>query len=527
MKKHIYFLFILFTTGSLTLSCNKQESAPAMAEAEGVEIIVHGIKDALLQDYNSGAAAKASLIRDGLSSSQSANQQTDFDGFSWELSPESNASATRLQSTSTTASNAGNKSALKAALGRRSMDTGKKFRILFYEVQNGNEVYKTSAEITVSSTRHIEKLFSNVTYKWYAYSYDDASTIPLPSDTDNPQIPTRTNAPLLFDSGTFTTSAGTTSKVDIEFEHQISKVEVKVDAQQMYANSFVTLTANFVALPLVSKSFGLKSGALGTTILNTTTTSETITFAADGSNAIQKSTNALYTAAALPSFSVNFTNVVYNKTGMNITLISPTLPKLALITGFNSDVKLIKRALVNLKYKGGVIGDKEWAQGILYYDPTDPGNPYKISEPFMTGTTHPCNYYWNWNSLKPRSITGNTTTEYGDPCREVFPKNSWRTPTRQDFTGLNVAIANVPNNGAVYFDAQNGERVYFHEAGWITNNNCSVSNTNDGMYWSSEAYSTTNGYVLEIDERGGTGAGNEIAHYSKVYGMSIKCVRQY
>ncbi|MGN0020765.1 MAG: hypothetical protein ACI35Z_08230 [Sphingobacterium hotanense] len=520
-------IFLLFITSTIIGGCNNKDSVPIAAEAGAVEIIVHGVKDALLQSDIEPSAAKASIARYGLVSDKVNNQQTDFDGFSWELSAESSASANRSQKLASASSSTRGNSTLKSAAGRRKMDSGKKFRILFYEVRNGNEIFASSAEISVSSTRYIEQLYNNITYKWYAYSYDDVSSIPLPSDTNNPEIPTRTNLPFLFDSGTFTTSLGTTSRVDIEFEHQIAKVEVKVDAEQMFANNFVALTANFVALPLVTKTFGLKSGSLSAAVINTTTTNQVITFAADGSLAIQKSTNALYTAAILPSIEVSFSNIVYNKSGMNISLVSPTSPKLALITGFNNDVRLIKRALINLKYKGGVIGDKEWAQGILYYDPSDPRNPYKISEPFMSGTTHACNYYWNWNSLKPRSITGSTTTEFGDPCREVLPKNTWRTPTRQDFSGLNIAIANNPRNGAVYFDADNGERVYFHEAGWITNNTCSPSNTNDGIYWSSEARNTTNGYALEIDERGGTGAGNEITDYLKTYGVTIKCVRQY
>lgn len=511
------FLISLFLTSVFLFSCGKNENNNVAKSGE-VSIMVSGIDEqvVLTSDIASSQNQKASTQQNTVAGESVAKEQ-DFEDFSWSLSPDATSNSTSLIRASSV-----KKSALLAS---SVMVIGNKYRILFYEVNNGNEVFSESAEVTTSSTRYTLNLKIGVTYRWYAYSYNDAATIPLPADVNNPVIATRTDAPFLYDEGQITTVAATTNMVDIQFDHKVSKIEVKVDALQVFANSFNSLSANYVSLPLTTRGFSLKTGALTGAALSTVNYNGAIVFQNDVSTAKKISTNKLYTATPLTSFQVSFTNIQLNKSGTNVDLISST-PRTATITGFSTSSASLKRGLVTLKYKGGVIGNTEWAQGILYYDPTDPSNPYKISEPFLVGTTHTCNYYWNWYSLLPRSLTGSSTTGYsGDPCKEVLPKNTWRTPTVTDFSNLNVAIANSPENGAVYFNALNGERVYFHEAGWITNSSCTPSNTNDGMYWSSGAYSATKGYTLEIDERGGTGAGNEITDYDKDHGMSIKCVK--
>lgn len=483
-----------------------------------VEINLVGIADQPLQNFMSARVQQSSIVQMKSGSTALAIQEEDFDEFSWSLSPgvaspQLHSSAVKLKG---------------AAATKTKMAIGKKFRILFYEVANGNEIFRESVEITVASQRYLHTLAAGVTYNWYAYSYDDTQSIPLPSNLNSPDIESRTDAPLLYDSGTVTMTPNTEPRIDIEFEHQIAKVEVKVDGIQVFANSFVTLAAKFDNLPLVTKNFSLKQGTLASQVSSSTIFNGAINFIDDGSPAIKKSTNVVYTAA-LTSLPILFTNITINKSGQNVVLVASTAPRSAVVNGFSIDPKFIKRAAVDLKYKGGVIGTNEWAQGILYYDPSDPANPYKISEAFMAGTTHSCNYYWNWNTLYPRSVTGASTTaaQVGDPCSKVYPLGAWRTPTTADFGTLNIAIANNPENGGLYFDASNGERVYFHEAGWATStsNPCAIDNTNDGFFWSSNAYSSTQGRALEVDDRGGAGAGNGIVNHPKNYGFCIKCIR--
>lgn len=520
--KHFNFIFFKYSICiaffALISSCSKEKAQEIYPESTNVEIVVSGIVDQLFQ---TNASAKSSKLHQNNFASIT---EEEFDDFSWALSIENQNDNSNLKDKLNTLSNS---KSYKKNAATIKMLAGKKFRIIFYEVSNGKEIYRESAEITVSAERYLLKLNTGITYNWYAYSYDDANTIPLPTNLNNPEIITRTDAPFLFDSGSCTVGAAGGTRVNIAFKHQITKVEVKVDATEVFANSFTSLQAKFNNLNVTTKSFSLKQGVLGAQVVSTTVLDNNISFVDDEFPNIKKSTNVVYTAD-LNNIPVIFSNIVINKSGSSVALVnSSTGAKSANVIGYSTDATKIKRAVIKLKYKGGVIGNNEWAQGILYYDTTDPSNPYKISEPFMSGTVHSCNYYWSFNTLLPKSQAGNSLSPSGDPCREVLPKNTWRTPSTSDFASLNIANPNSPKNGAVYFQANNGERVYFHEAGWITGTNCNVANDNDGLYWSTNERNTTRAYVLEIDERGGTGAGNEVIDYPKTYGMTIKCIRSY
>lgn len=501
----------------LILSCTKDNNRSDVSLPGQVEIALLPITDPPLQKNEGVGMLQSSVIPVKSEKPSSGAKEEDFDNFSWALSADRGSESLKSQNSDFKSSY----KLLAAVPSKTKMDLGKKFRILFYEVVNGNEVYQTSEEITVASQRYLITLSPNVTYNWYAYSFNDDNSIPLPQNLSSPEIESRTDAPLLYDHGTINTSNEV--KINIAFQHQIAKVEVKVDARAVYANSFSTLQANFDNLPLVTKNFNLKDGMLAAQAINTSNTNAVINFVDDGSAAIKKSTNDIYTAQ-FTNLPIRFTQISINKTGETVVLIAEASPKTAVIGGFTSDLKYIKRGVVDLKYKGGVIGTNEWTQGILYYDPTDPANPYKISEPFMTRIDHPCNYYWNWNSLLPRSMTGKVASDpAGDPCGQVFPAGSWRTPTEQDFNALGSAFINNPANGAAYYNASNGERVYFHEGGTITGSSCTVGNKNDGYYWSKDQASRSNGIALEVD---GDSAGvNKLRDRDKTYGFCIKCIR--
>ncbi|WP_270088427.1 hypothetical protein [Sphingobacterium sp. SYP-B4668] len=510
LSRHVTMTVIVFTL--FFSGCTKEGNKTGNRLPTEVEINVGGIADQPLQNFVSTRVQQSSIVPMKSGSTTSAIQEEDFDEFSWSLSPD--VASTQLHASSLKLKG--------AAATKTKMGIGKKFRILFYEVANANEIFRESVEITVASQRYLHTLAAGVTYKWYAYSYDDTQSIPLPSNLNSPDIESRTDAPLLYDQGTITVGAVADPRIDIEFDHQIAKVEVKVDGLQVFANSFVTLAARFNNLPLVTKNFSLKQGTLASTALTTTNFNGVLNFVDDGSTAVKKSTNVVYTAV-LTSMPILFTGITIKKSGTDVVLVDPGTPRNAIVSGFSTDPKFIKRAAVDLKYKGGVIGTNEWSQGILYYDASDPANPYKISEPFNDETEHPCNYYWNWNTLTPRSVTGQSVFNTGDPCSKVYPLGSWRTPNNADYMSLGSAHLNSPKNGAIYYEAANGEVVRFHQGGWISGSGCNVSNLSDGMYWSILAESANRGYTLEID--GDAQGVNGVTDYAKNIGMCIKCIR--
>ncbi|UIR57437.1 hypothetical protein LZQ00_06360 [Sphingobacterium sp. SRCM116780] len=529
MKPHIYnnkftsisVLICLLLTTLFFVSCDKKESNDVndSNKSGAVSISVNSIKEPMLltSAIGDGQSKKASIQKTSAVIGSTSGTEQDFENFSWSLSPEVTSQPTN--SASLNSSGSVKKAAAQFVAGVTSMATGKKYRILFYEVQGANQIYRASEEISVSGSRYTLNLASNVTYHWYAYSYNDGNAIPLPSDVNNPVIATRTDAPFLYDEGQITTNATTESMVDIQFEHKISKIEVKVDALQVFANSITSIQANFVNLPLTTQGFGLKTGTLNSPVLSTVNYNNAVTFVNEASPAVKISTNVLYTSTALTSFQVNFTELTINKSGSTVNLINASNPKAAVIGNFSTSPESLRRGLVTLKYKGGVIGNTEWAQGLLYYDPTDPTNPYKISEPFLTATIHSCNYYWNFNSIYPRSITNQSLAYPGDPCSKVLPEGTWKTPTVQDFNDLGQGHNSSP--GVCYFNAADGERVYFHENGHIINPGCNVTNTDDGKYWSSESINTNHGSGFEIDESGFYQIESEIKDFAK----GIRCIK--
>ena len=506
-------------------ACKSEDSVHEQQIAKTqVSFVLNGITDATEGPLLSNVQKIASTAK-SRTAAPAAKVRESLGNFDWELS----AASSNIQHIKKTANVKSSSSALKkVAATRTSMPNGRKYRILFYELSGGQEIYRHTEEVEVSTNPFTISLAANAQYKWYAYSYNDVNAVPLPTDLSDPTIPTRTNAPLLFDQGQFTNDVAT-ERIEIEFEHKISKIEVMVNGTGVFANSISSLQAKYVNVPLTTHNFSIKSGAVVGNSISTVNSNDAITFSNYGTPAaanIKISTNELYTSTALAQVSVQFNELTINKTGVNSQLISSSSPRTATIAGFVNPIGNIRRAHVNLLYKGGVIGDKTWAEGNLYYDSTDPSNPYKFADPVSNGQTAACNHYWNWNTELPRSMTGAALTPVGDPCAKVYPANAWRTPSRADFADLGTAYPNNPENGAVYFNALNGEKVHFHEAGWVIGTNCTVANTNDGIYWSSEqGTATTRGYSLEIDERGGVGAGNEITQYAKTHGLSIRCVR--
>lgn len=421
------------------------------------------------------------------------------------------------------------------------MTSGVKYRIIFYELVNGNEVFFKTEEITAGSTPFSTTIKATKNYKWYAYSYNDFTMPAMVADVNNPIVPSKTDAPLLMASGSISGGPynGPSQHIGIIFKHKVSKVELIIDAANAFATAITVLNANFQNFNLTSHNFNLKTGLTSGPALSTTPIpSSNLTFESIGAVGFEtskkKSSNPYYTSTQLASIGFRISTLSILEYGLiPQTVIGPLNPKSGTVN-FTTPLPNVRLASVNVQ-AGAPINGIIWATGNLYYDPlaADPFK-YKFDEPVSSGQIADCNHYWQWNSKLPRSITGGSDYAYensaykGDPCAEVYPKGTWKTPSTSDFTSLQTAIANNPRNGAVYFQASNGERVNFHEAGWLVSgsNACPTpANTNDGLYWSTNSHSTNNGLVLEIDERGGTGAGNEVANYNKRYGMSVRCIR--
>lgn len=499
-------------------ACKQEDNFPTSKNPSKVSLQVIGIKE-----QNLGSKLRTAQSAKGMTA-QSAKaidltNSSDLGGFSMAVMAETGAVAPANPSAKLA------KAAPVAFLnGNSSMEHGKKYRILFYQLSGGQEIYRETAEITSSSSRFEVTLVKNTPYNWYAYSYDDVQSIPLPADLQQPEIPTKTDAPLLFARGTITPTEFGNNNINIEFEHQIAKIEAKLDASEVFANYILNLSASFVQVPVTSHYFSLQNASITGNPISASNIDVPIDFVNDWSTVVKLSTNSIYTTTAFASMQIEIQQLVIDKTGQSISLIEPTSPVMAEIPGFTNDITTKKRGKIMVKYKGGIIGTLEWAEGELYYDGTDPnGQLYKISEVFTAKTEHTCNFYWNWNSLLPRPQTGTITSRPGDPCGEVLPKNTWRTPTQAEFSTLNLATA---ANGAISFDTNDGEKLYFHQGGRDKHSTCNVYMHGDGSYWTSAATKTLSAPTFEVKSTGGANYGStNISKEWRKYGLLVKCVR--
>lgn len=143
--------------------------------------------------------------------------------------------------------------------------------------------------------------------------------------------------------------------------------------------------------------------------------------------------------------------------------------------------------------------------------------------------------YWNggdyfcFNTLNPdsynTSVVGSVWLPANDPCRQVAPAGTWRTPTQTEMQTL----ANQPNrwgqlnnkNGR-YFGPNN--ELFLPAVGWRPKNMSVTSVGSGGLYWTS----TPKGYsgsaiclgirsdVAHIDDRG-----------HRAIGSAVRCVKVY
>ena len=512
---YLFYVILLF-------SCSKERNSPDSVKGTTVTFSVNDIT----YPTKSNVINKATSIENNIETKKKIKE---YDSFSMELStnsdPINNNTFTNVQNEITLKANK------STNIAKTPMAIGIKYRLLIYSVDDGIETYFTTSEVTVGTSDFKITLSPGKTYNWYAYSYNNSNAIPLPIDLNTPFIPSQTENPLLYTKGTITLG-DTEQRVSMTFQHKVAKIEVIVNGQYIFANDIPVLNVDFNDLTLTTHNFDLKTGdKTGNILTSQIIPNQPIDFESINGIAlygIKRSNNDLYTSSLNPTLNISLKRIDITKTGTTLTLINTARNES--FSNFTGADDLIKRLSIKLVYKGGNLAPNEWAKGNLYYDNTDPDNPYKFGEPVNQSFQHSCNYYWNWNTLLPRTLTNMITSPVGDPCTKVLPIGEWRTPTITDFENLletHTVYPNVPeqNGGAVYFNAQNGSIVRFHETGTLTLPSCLVMNTNDGQYWSSSERGLTRGFILEIDERGGAGGENIIAHRLKTQGRSIRCVR--
>lgn len=128
------------------------------------------------------------------------------------------------------------------------MQIGYTYRLLIYNKTTGQLWRTVFGTAGTPLSLDIERGY---TYEWYAYSYNSAEEIPVPTDTRNPVVETSVDKQLLYASGEISIpQASQTTQTDyaigIVFQHKLTQVYVKIDATALARyGSILNLNASF------------------------------------------------------------------------------------------------------------------------------------------------------------------------------------------------------------------------------------------------------------------------------------------
>ncbi|MDV3598289.1 hypothetical protein CMT57_05500 [Elizabethkingia anophelis] len=375
-------------------------------------------------------------------------------------------------------------------LPTQPMTSGYTYRVILYRIDGSFH----SATNFVAGTAGSIDVAKGQTYKWIAYSYNNNAAIPAITNNQNPTIATAVDKDLLYASGEVTIGTSPqgeqlTQPLPITFEHKMSKISLAINARGMNA------TINNIAVVMrtpVSFNQGildLKTGAMQANGSVNYATGDPITFqnSAVYGNAVKEA--FFYTTQSTGALNVN---LKHNVIDVSINGVSESLigSGQTVTTDFVATPAPGKNTNLNVNlYKiGGTIGGVTWATGNLYYE----NGQQKIRPNDITrwsGETYAQTDYWLGRALTPDD---DATPDQVDPCKKVFPENTWRLPTFDEFNMLvgrkdrsDTQYDSNGTNNAVSFAADNGKRVNFNPDGRRFRTPSFIGQNVNGFYWTS------------------------------------------
>lgn len=436
--------------------------------------------------------------------------------------------------------------AVKAA----AMPSGNKYRVLIYD-DSDNYVGTIDATSGTGFTPGFP-VFQNTTYKWYAYSYNSTTQVPVPQNTADPTISTTTGiSALLYDAGTLTTVAGS-NKISINFEHKLASIALVLDARGMFAtiNSITASTAT--AADLRTGVLHLRTGAYVSTAPNNSPTALSNWTNQSAATGDSVKVAYLYTAGTteIQNFGIALTNFVVNLddgTTRSFSNKSYTFPQSftpQLGNRYTATIRLIESAVT--------IAGIRWARENLYYRAADRGYRFRNRSNNIYNTTTnvaASGEYFNFGALTNAT---NATTAQRDVCRLARPYGTWRLPTSAEQSAL-ADVVNTSGTPRRVFGQQPDARY----AGWTfggtneygtnwviflglgrrnqnanTITNYAQSANTSGFFWSSSfTTGSTNARYMRVDINGtasnnffGSAVTDDLSE-NMTFGMNIRCVR--
>lgn len=556
LAKTCKYILALLTTILILQSCSKK-SDPIMeysAPAVGVlTILIDGIEEEAKNPKQSRMMAKLATTGEYTTLLSAIPQFISYDGFDAALSIESVPAETKVASNAQPTSvsqkmaNLPNNTTIK-------MPNGTKTRIILIDEDRQTIVHNKEVIAGTETTLDVNK---GKTYKWVAYSYNDKEiNAPVVTSLTDLSFTTENKYDLLYKDGEITIPddpADVLKPLAIKFNHMLRRVAVEINTRGMFA-SLTSANVEIDASVLKTGSFNVLTGTVSN-LRNASGKISSTKFTKTGNRPLaDQNAFYFYTASneAIPSFTATINNFeiklahganIQRKFTNSSSYDFKGVPPKALGTSTTLAIDLVESAIS--------VGSAKWARSNLRYA----GNMFDkyVFAARADEKPEPETHYWNWKSRTPK---GNS--ENFDPCKSVYPNNTWRMPTPSEWKDNNEPSKKVAEYGlligafyAVSFDQQNPQpsnyvypeyqqEIYFAVNGHRRRNSNNLRNEPFGVvagalgkgtayYWTSSTSDEKNANAWTISFSQVAWIVNwdkvKMSTFDKRLGFSIRCVR--
>lgn len=437
-----------------------------------------------------------------------------------------------------------------------AMGNGIKYRLLLYSTKTGSEVFWKSVELSsAGAIGQTVDVVKGESYKWYAFSYNTTASIP-DVDPNNPVIAAGNND-LLYASGAVTvTGAGTVNKpLAISFVHKMAQIVVEFDARGMFTDNITALGMTFGGNMLKTANMTIKTGAMSAPVAYSPAAIDISKFVNVETNYNDRKKAYFYTAETgtmtnMKVFLNNLTITIENGTSRVFPAMSKefNFASVPAVVGksYTAKIDLIESPVI---VNATGLTNVKWGRANLFHKGDGQRNPYRFRMQ-NSGVYNSTNQdLFRFLEALPGNAAiiffGGFITNYTqvDPCGLVHPVNTWRTPTRAEYTALSAVTTGRTFSGSDYVQytgaASNVGSPYpnkdlrFDRHGWHQKGMSGiiyypwVFTPRDGFYWSS-----TPNYRFEV-----TGTSNPSTSVGESYVLgfgfsstpnnwgSVRCVR--
>lgn len=551
-------LFLLFLL--IASSCSKNESIAPTGEPgnAALKIELTSIEDAIWQNNPMESMVRSAVNRGNTNSKSDIPQEKmitlgplDVLISATESKPFNILSHTIIDSVA---------GARMAAVGSTKMSTSRMINGVYYRLimfdQNNNQVVN---QVIASGSDPNIRVDGSRTYRWYALSVNE--TQPSVPTVNTAGMVTRAslfNKDVLYASGTISTVDGD-NFLNIQFKRKTARTQVRLNVR----GAFGTIN-NATQLTLVKGPQNAPYTSMGDFNILTESFSNISSSPASVNGASMELANNepsntvklanFYTLDTQP-IAANQLRVVANRIDIRIDDgRDRVFSNIGTITYQNAHAPEIGGSLaLSLRLLESAVKVKGimWARSNIVYD-SNKTDRYRLkSNPGGSSPSTRDTEFWNWGAETPNGAPANV-----DPCTRVYPENTWRMPTSDEWRSIGqpdekkevlglffgAQYAYVWNRDSDYpanpsYDDNN---LFLSFGGYRTTNNAVVGSpvgifigffaTGECHYWTGTSTGTnTATAVLSSFTRffWGFSWGNvSYPNSNKSEGRNIRCVRQ-